>query len=238
MKSETFCMDNLDFLRNCPDKKYDVAVVDPEYLDKNQPNQFMRAKGGMIDWKGSPKEEYFYHLFRVSREQIIFGGNYFTYLLDFSVFAESQDVIDIKPFLSSNGNWIIWDKRIAFGMNYAMYEMAWTSIKKVGKIFELSPVGKCSDWHSTGKPMELYHWIFKNYLLDFKEKNGGFLSILDTNLGSGSSRKAALTLGFDFTGIEINEKYYKKQEEDFALYYEKNRMFLPALDIEFSLDSL
>src|ERR1035437_6721132 len=95
-KSETFCMDNLVFMRNCKDKEFDVAVVDPEYLDKNQPNQFMRAKGGMIDWKGAPKEEYFYHLFRISKEQIIFGGNYFTYLLDYSKYAISNDGKDIE----------------------------------------------------------------------------------------------------------------------------------------------
>ncbi len=246
MKSETFCMDNLDFLRNCQDKKYDVAVVDPEYRDENQPDIGNRAKGGFKDWKGAPKAEFFYHLFRVSREQIIFGGNYFTTILNYTEYQKTGNLDDIRPFLDSNNNWYIWDKKMARGLHYSMCEMAWVSFRKNTQIFRFR--SNAESWHETGKPIELYSDLFNCYLKPMREElvkscieEGRRISILDTNLGSGKSRMAALALGYDFTGIEINPKYFDKQEKDFTLYYEKNKMFLPSLELDsekFSLDDL
>jgi site-specific DNA-methyltransferase (adenine-specific) len=201
LKSHLYLCDNIDFMKSCSDNEFDWGIVDPEYLDKNQPNQFMRAKGGMIDWRGAPKADYFSELFRITKNQIIWGGNYFTDITD------SEGV----PFLKSNGNWMIWDKRIAHGMNYSMYEMAWISTKKVGKIFKLSPVGKTKDWHSTSKPRELYNFCIKTYLSPGE-------SIFDSNGGSGTLREAAYSLCHPFTGCEINEKYFDASCDDFDKY--------------------
>src|ERR1035437_5835608 len=211
-KSETFCMDNLVFMRNCKDKEFDVAVVDPEYRDENQPDIANRAKGGFKTWLGAPKEEFFYHLFRISSEQIIFGGNYFCGLLDSLG----------NPYLYPNNNWYIWDKKVPRGLHYSQFEMAWVSDhilseKKINtRLFRNR--SDAESWHETGKPIELYKDVFSLYLNPIKEKLSRNPTVLDTNLGSGTSRIVAFALGFPFTGIEINRNYYYKQEQDFLRY--------------------
>jgi site-specific DNA-methyltransferase (adenine-specific) len=222
-------MDNLVFMRNCKDKEFDVAVVDPEYLNQEENMKDEDKRGGRMvksgasfsDFSGKPTEEYFYHLFRISKEQIIFGGNYFTDLLDFSRF-KSDGIV--KPFLTSNNNWFIWYKQVA-DAKWSMCEQVWVSIKKPSKVFRYFPKGNVSNWHPTSKPVEVYRYIFETYLN--KLKGNGRLSVLDTNLGSGSIRKVAFMLGYDFTGIEINRKFYDLGNADFDDYIAKNLLMLP-----------
>jgi len=203
MISHSYLCDNIEFMMSCKDNEFDIGIVDPEYLDVNQPNQFMRAKGGMVNWKGAPTEIYFRELFRITKDQIIWGGNYFTEILN------SNNV----PYLRANNNWLIWNKKIAKGMNYSMYEKAWISRKCIAEIFTLSPVGKTKDWHSTSKPRELYQHVLNNYCKKWEYK-----SIFDSNQGSGTLREACFSLGFNYTGCEIDENYFDKCALDFERY--------------------
>ena len=156
----------------------------------------------IIAWDVAPKEEYFEELFRISRNQIIWGGNYF-------------DLPPTRCFL-------IW-RKISIpteGFSMSPVEYAWTSFTRNASVFEYGSKGKKDDqrFHPTQKPVELYRWIYKNYA-----KHGD--KILDTHLGSGSSRIAAWDAGLDFVGTEIDEQYFKMEEERFAKHIAQGRLF-------------
>jgi len=182
MKSEVFNMDCMEGMKQYPDKYFELAICDPEYRDKNQPDKNMRKSGSMKGWKGAPKKEWFDELFRISKEQIIFGGNYFT------------------NFLEPNNNWFVWYKNND-GLHMSMCEMAWVSIRKNTKVYDLRPHGLNADWHPTAKPVKLYQYLLSTYA-----KQGD--KILDTHMGSQSSRIACHLMGFDFTGYEIDKDYF------------------------------
>ena len=148
----------------------------------------------IIAWDTAPGQEYFDELFRVSRNQVIWGGNYFR--------------------LPPTRCFLIWRKKgIPVNFSMAMAEYAWTSFNKNAKVFEARASGQPDRFHPTQKPIELYEWIYGLYA------NPGD-KILDTHLGSGSSRIAAYRLGYEFTGYEIDETYFKLQEQRF----EKEKM--------------
>ena len=154
--------DNMELMARYPDKFFDLAIVDPPYgIDIETSGTYFKqfkTKG----WDSSiPIKEYFDELKRVSKNQIIWGGNYFL------------------EYLGSAKCFLIWDKMIGEGMSFADGEMAWTSFKKptrIKKILSRSENGKI---HPTQKPVALYAWILKNYA-----KQGD--KILDTHFGSGS----------------------------------------------------
>ena len=152
----------------------------------------------------APGEDYFKELFRVSRAQIIWGGNYFA--------------------LPPTRCFLIWEKtNVPENFSMAMAEYAWTSFNANAKIFKFSAVGQYGRFHPTQKPPELYSWIFANYA-----KPG--MRILDTHLGSGSSRIAAYDAGLDFVGCEIDKDYFDKQEERFALHTSQLSLFSGGMD--------
>jgi site-specific DNA-methyltransferase (adenine-specific) len=130
-----------------------------------------------------PSPKYFKELFRVSQNQIIWGGNYFI-----------TDLTDTKTV-------IIWNKNISEGMSFSMFEMAWTSFDKPSKMFTLSSV-QLDRFHPTQKPVKLYQWLLRNYA-----KPGD--KILDTHMGSGNSIIACHDMGFEYMAFEIDEDYYK-----------------------------
>lgn len=138
-------------------------------------------------WDYAPPPEYFDELFRVSKNQIIFGGNYF----------------DLPPARC----FIIWDKmNISETFSMAMCEYAWTSFHdKNAKLFRCTPQGTVNEerFHPTQKPVRLYEWILRMFA-----KPGD--RILDTHAGSASSLVACYRQGFDFMGFEIDEGYYQK----------------------------
>jgi len=144
----------------------------------------------IVAWDVAPEKEYFEQLFRVSRNQIIWGGNYF-------------ELPPTRCFL-------VWRKlTISDKFSMAMCEYAWTSFGGNAKLFECAPQGKPGDrFHLTQKPIELYDWVFGM----FAEKGQ---KIIDTHLGSGSSRIAAHKAGLDFVGYEIDKEYFDKAEERF-----------------------
>lgn len=245
-KSKILCMDNIVFMRNCKDKEFDVAVVDPEYLDKKSNIKVEGTEGGRMlkkgttfeDFNGKPTDEYFYHLFRISKDQIIFGGNYFTDIMDYSKYKETGNIEDINPYLKSNNNWFVWNKQIA-DANWSMYELAWVSINNNARSYRCSPMNSVANWHPTSKPIDVYRYIYESYITPLKKKLGRRISVIDTNLGSGSSAIAAFFMDIDFTGIEINRKFYDLFMIDFDNYKKKNALFLPIEEIdefeEFSL---
>ena len=150
---------NLDLMKRYSDKYFDLAIVDPPYgigISKNPVRQMHKKK----DWDNEiPSKQYFDELFRVSKNQIIWGGNYF----------------DLPP---SQG-FYIWDKKQPENFSLAMCEYAWSSIQKPAKIWSLSVMKEQNKIHPTQKPIELYEWIImRNAEKDYK--------ILDTHLGSGS----------------------------------------------------
>lgn len=153
----------------------------------------------IVSWDYAPSEDYFKELFRVSKEQIIWGGNYFA--------------------LPPNRCFLVWRKiNIPESFTMAMAEYAWCSMNENAKVIELSSAGIEGRFHPTQKPVQLYAWIFARYA-----KQG--FKILDTHLGSGSSRIAAYDAGLDFVGCELDEDYFKAQEQRFENYTAQMSLF-------------
>lgn len=211
--------DCMEGLKRFPDNYFDLAVVDPPYgIGIHKMNYTQSLNGGVAkrrdyssvtDWDANvPTPEYFLELKRVSKNQIIWGGNYFD--------------------LPATKSWIVWDKRTEakYSNDFADGELAWTSFDIPLKIFRWLWSGmmqqnmkhKQERIHPTEKPVQLYEWIFQNYTSD------GYL-ILDTHLGSGSSRIAAHKAGLSFVGFETNNKYYNDQEKRFKTFTSQLRMF-------------
>jgi len=202
--SEAYLMDCIEGMKHYPDKYFDLAVVDPPYGISVNMNMGRRKGMGTKhtnkNWDNTaPLVEYFTELFRVSQNQIIWGGNYF----------------DLPP----SRCFIIWDKKTPEDLSFAMCEFAWTSFDKVAKIFR-KPIQTDNNnrIHPTQKPIQLYDWIFQNYATEG-------MKILDTHLGSGSSRISANKYKLNFVGFEIDEEYFNKQEKRYADFASQTRLF-------------
>jgi len=199
-KSEVFLLDCMEGMKQYPDKYFDLAVVDPPYGlgdDKLTSGGTWAAKykTGDAAWDVAPTKEYFDQLFRVSKNQIVWGANYFT------------------GFLPPSRCFLIWDK-IAHLPTMADCEFAWVSIDSNAKICKALRATQSDETriHICQKPIKLYDWIYAKYL-----PQGG--KVLDTHLGSGSSRIAADKAGnIDFTGFEIDKDYFEAQEQRWSLY--------------------
>lgn len=185
------CMDNMDLMRQFPDKHFDLAIVDPPYginwLDQvKNPNKGKNWKVHEYkSWDQSPPPpEYFVELRRVSRNQIIWGGNY------------------VMENLRSTPCWVIWDKMQEF--SGAVFEMAWTSFDSPAKAFRMSRVEAYANqnkFHPTQKPVALYRWLLANYAKPGQK-------ILDTHLGSGSIAIACHYARLHLTACELDEDYF------------------------------
>lgn len=186
-------IDCVEYMKTLPDLSFDLAVCDPPYgIDVANMNmgsgtgkrcsKLKNRKWKPKDWdSGIPTNEYFEQLFRVSKNQIIWGGNYFP--------------------LPPSQYFAIWDKGEGlYGRSFAECEYAW--VREGGtRITKINPVQK-ERFHPTQKPVELYAWIYNQYA------QKGW-RILDTHLGSGSSAIAAEKMGFEFVGCEIDKEYYE-----------------------------
>jgi len=201
-----FHCDCMDLMRETPDKFYDLCIVDPPYgIGMDGGNVGYKGFNNFVkkEWdNGIPPPEYFEQLFRVSKEQIIWGGNYF-------------------PLRPTRG-FIIWDKGEGFkNRTYAECEFAWTSLDVNARIFKHDPLAK-GDYHGKinpcQKPIRLYKWLLKNYA-----KEGD--RILDTHLGSGSSAIAAHDGGFEFVGCEIDADYYAAAVKRFNIHKMQQVLF-------------
>lgn len=218
MTSETYLMDCIVGMKEYPDKYFDLAVVDPPYGinigEKAKSFSGKKFTNGLC-WDERPELLYFIELFRCSKHQIIWGANYF---LD---------------FLPSTKCMIVWDKYNTNKERFADGEIAWTSFfDRPTRIatwewlrwYQPDMKNKQERIHPTQKPIQLYDWIFKNYA----EAN---FKILDTHLGSGSSRIAAHKSGLHFVGFEIDEDYFQAQEKRFKDYRSQLTLF-PNVPIE------
>ena len=181
--------DCMEAMKEISDNQFDLAIVDPPY---GIGNKFKGGKTGKMNFnevvdKGwdisPPTKDYFIELQRVSKNQIIWGGNYF---LD---------------NLQSSRCFVVWDKKVSEDFSLAMAELAWTSFDKLAKIYRMSVPKTGNKIHPTQKPVKLYEWLLMNYA---KEND----KILDTHLGSGSIAIACHNLGYDLTGYEIDTDYY------------------------------
>jgi site-specific DNA-methyltransferase (adenine-specific) len=206
-KSEVFNMDCIEAMKQYPDNHFELAIVDPPYGLERLQKGSLRLGGtkgnyeNKISWDKKPNEDYFLELFRVSKNQIIWGANNFV--------------------LPPTEYFCIWDKKQTVD-NFATAEYAWVSmgLKKPAKIFTYSihQHNQTDKIHPTQKPIKLYQWILKTYA-----KEGD--KILDTHLGSGSSRIAAYDLGFEFTGFELDEDYFKASEKRFKQHTDQLTLF-------------
>ena len=197
-KSIVYLEDCIQGMKRYENKHFDLAIVDPPYgLGMHKAQGTTKAKpkkwcGGEWD-NETPTTEYWNELFRVSKNQIVWGANYF------------------MENLNSGKKWIVWDKML--DQDQSHLELAWTSFVGAERMYrysrsKLQGFQNPNRFHPTEKPISLYEFLIKEFA------NEGDL-ILDTHLGSGSSRIAAYKGGFDFVGFEIDAEYYEKQEKRF-----------------------
>jgi len=211
--------DNMAMMSRYPDKYFDLAIVDPPYgIDMGNYNRTVKDKVGKRhkakEWDANiPLDSYFNELYRVSKNQIIWGGNYFPQL-----------------WLNGCKGFIFWNKKQPV-QTFADGEMAWTSFDMPARCFTYAYYGNLSGnttaptkIHTTQKPVELYKWLLKNYAKSNDK-------ILDTHLGSGSSRIAAYDLGFDFYGCELDKDYFDAQEKRFADHVSKIDFWQPEKEV-------
>lgn len=199
-------MDCMEYMAGLPDKSFELAVCDPPYgIEKGVQATSRVAKYGQMssvnDFK--PSKEYFDELFRVSKNQIIWGYNH------------------LSDLLPSTKEFIFWYKHQPV-VSYSDGELAWTSFTKTAKCFDHPFFGSTGAdlqrIHPTQKPIKLYEWLLTNYA-----KKGD--RILDTHLGSGSSAIAAHNLGFDFVGTELDRDYYEAAVKRFNAHAAQPSLF-------------
>jgi len=190
--------DNMELMARYEDNYFDLAIVDPPYgigISSNPVRQQHEKK----EWDNAiPNNKYFNELFRVSKNQIIWGGNYFN--------------------LPPSQGFYIWDKKQPEGFSLAMCEYAWTSIQQPAKMWSLSVLKERGKIHPTQKPVELYEWLIMR-----EAKEGD--KILDTHLGSGSIAIACYNLGFDLTACELDKEYYEAALKRIDNHKRQQRLF-------------
>ena len=204
-ESKIYNIDCLAAMREMPDKAFSLAVVDPPYgIGRDGEGGDAHRKAYKFKaWDSDiPPEEYFTELFRVSKNQIIWGANYFC------------------KFLPKSMGWVFWDKGQRISQSDG--ELAFTSFERALRVFECNRFRIARDGaiHPTQKPIALYKWLLQNYA-----KPGD--TILDTHLGSGSSRIAAYDMGFDFTGYELDTEYFNASDVRFKNHISNLRLFAP-----------
>ena len=207
--------DNMQLMARHEDNHFDLAIIDPPYgININKQSQ---GKGGGVakkieytkkDWDSAiPTTEYFSELMRVSKNQIVWGGNYFV------------------ENLTNSSCWVVWDK-VNGTTDFADCELAWTSFKTSVRKIEWKWAGmlqqdmknKEKRIHPTQKPVKLYEWLLMNYA-----KEGD--KILDTHLGSGSIAIACHNLKFDLTACELDKDYYEAALKRLKIHQQQLTMF-------------
>jgi len=211
-----FNTDCMDLMSEYVDNHFDLAIVDPPYgidVDKqsrssrptkkwNNPTKYEYKT---FDDSTTPDQLYFEELRRVSKNQIIWGGNYFT------------------EFLPPSKGWIVWDKKADIKEHLSMCELAYSSFDKKCNKFEFLWAGfkkavKEDRIHPTQKPVRLYEWLLTNYAQEGDK-------ILDTHGGSMSSAIACHNMGYDLTICELDKEYFEKASERLELHRQQVRMF-------------
>ncbi len=226
MTSIARMLDCMIGMSEIPNKHFDIAIVDPQYgigesrrvqsrgisvKQKNGRRLYISSgrKHAVKNWDDErPGKDYFNELIRVSKNQIIFGGNHFA---------------DLLP---ASSGWIVWDK-VNYASDQSDCELIWTSFKRgcrkvefmwngfqqgrsiaEGRIAQGNKKLNEKKIHPTQKPVALYKWLLREYASDCH-------SVIDTHLGSGSSRIACYDAGKEFLGFEIDQDYFTGQENRF-----------------------
>lgn len=201
--------DNMDLMSRYPDNHFELAIIDPPYGIKRfeKPSgttrfgssEMMQKEG--LKWDTKPSDEYWLELFRVTKNQIVWGANNFV--------------------MPTSEYFLIWDKQQTVD-NFASAEYAWVSmgLKKPAKVFRYSihKHNHTDKIHPTQKPVKLYEWLLMNYA-----KEGD--KILDTHLGSGSIAIACHNLGFDLTACELDKDYFDSAMKRIEQHKQQIRMF-------------
>lgn len=198
--------DNMELMARYPDNYFDLAIVDPPYgininisMGRRKGDKKSKYHKFFGNDSSIPNEDYFKQLFRVSKNQIIWGGNY---------------MID---YLYPSSCWLIWDKGFSEDVTFAQFEMAWTSFLTSAKKYDKNP-NQLNRIHPTQKPIDLYKWILDKYA---KEND----KILDTHLGSGSIAIACHDYGFELTACELDKEYYDKAIQRIKDHVAQQRLF-------------
>jgi site-specific DNA-methyltransferase (adenine-specific) len=217
-KATLYQMDCMEYMATLPDNHFDLAITDPPYgINFGEFNRTNRTSTGKTikadkyknnNWDNSiPTDEYFAELKRVSKNQIIWGGNYF-------------------PSLWQNGckGFIFWYKGNPVP-NFSDGELAWSSFNQVARMFNFKYYGNLEGHtsasekiHPTQKPIALYEWILATYA-----KSGQ--RILDTHLGSGSHAIACNNLGFELTACELDKDYFEASVKRIKQAAAQERLF-------------
>ena len=199
-------IDCMEFMSKCKDKQFGLAIVDPPYginiaKENNGGCGWVKREGKSWDLK-IPDKIYFNELFRITKNQIVWGGNYMT------------------EYLPPKMCWIIWDKGQR-NFSLADGEMAWSSFDKAMRIFEFSRGEAISEnnkfggrFHPTQKPVALYKWLLSKYA-----KPGD--TILDTHLGSSSIAIACWDMRYNLTGCELDKEYFDTANERIKIHTTK-----------------
>jgi len=198
----------MELMARYPDNYFDLAIVDPPYgINMGMGHKGSEKRGDKNKYKtfaggdnSIPTKEYFDELFRVSKNQIIWGGNYFP--------------------LPLNNNWIIWDK-LNPNLSFSEAELAWCSINKNVRVFKRYSAMEDEDGkkqHPTQKPILLYKYCIEKYA-----KQGD--KILDTHLGSGSIAIACHDYGFDLTACELDKEYFDKAMQRINNHVSQQKLF-------------
>ena len=203
--------DNMELMARYPDNYFDLAIVDPPYgisvnMNAGRKKDTKSKKRTIKKWDNeAPTKEYFNELFRVSKNQIIWGANH---------------MID-KIQINSQG-WIFWDKCVAEGCSFSDGELAWTSFNQALKKAVIPYSGfigmEGEKFHPTTKPSKLYKWVLDKYA-----KQGD--KILDTHLGSGSIAIACHDYGFDLTACELDKEYFDKAMQRINNHTAQQKLF-------------
>ena len=208
-KIELHNVDCLSFMKQCEDKQFDLAIVDPPYgierfknpsgTTRFKSSKLMQEEG--LTWDKKPSQEYWIELFRISKNQIVWGANNF----------------EMPP----SEYFCIWNKKQTVD-NFASAEYAWVSmgLKKPAKIFDygIHKHNHTTKIHPTQKPVDLYRWLLQNYAEEGQ-------NIFDSHLGSGSIAIACDELGFDLTACEIDKEYFDKANKRLKPYRNQQALF-------------
>jgi len=194
--------DNMALMARYPDNHFELAIVDPEFgIGIGNSPRLVTDKGlKKKEWDNKPiSMSYFDDLFRVSKNQIIWGGNYYP--------------------LPANKHCVIWDKLQPEKLSFGMFDYAWTSFNGPNKIFRYLVQLEKNKIHITQKPVKLYEWLLMNYA-----KKGD--KILDTHLGSGSIAIACHNLGYDLTACELDKEYFEAAMKRLKQHQSQTKLFL------------
>tara|TARA_B100000963_G_C22403765_1_gene570064 strand:+ start:162 stop:770 length:609 start_codon:yes stop_codon:yes gene_type:complete len=196
--------DNIALMSRYEDNHFDLAIVDPPYgIDINSSGTHFKEKYNIKDWdQNTPNSKYFKELMRVSKNQIIWGANYF-----------------VEHLTKGTKGWIIWFKG-QIGLTMSDCEIAYSSFQTATRVVNINRVDllKQNKIHPTEKPIRLYQFLLDNYA-----KKGD--KILDTHLGSGSIAIACHNLGYHLTACELDKDYYKAALKRIEQHKKQLRIF-------------